>query len=146
MTLQCVGTHLTFLSLHLCPPCSWPGVGPCSSPTPASSLFHSPVPPASCAAPCSVIEPLRALEQRALVSFLVRLRGLEHVFQRGRHQLVREIFAYSTEPPRAKMGLEGKVVVGLKGREGSSRLGIRGTDFSSERQMVKADKEGNGES
>lgn len=46
------------------------------------------------------------MEQMALVSFLVRQSGLEHVLLRGRHQLVREVFAYSAEPPRAKVGLE----------------------------------------
>lgn len=97
-------TGQTFSSLPLCPPCSWPV--PCSPPPPSRLTALSPS--AGCTAPCSVVHPLCALEQWALVPLPMRQSGLERVFPRGRHQLARETFAYPTEPPRAKVGLERK--------------------------------------
>lgn len=45
-------------------------------------------------------------------------------------------------PPEPRWAWEGKAVAGLRAGEGSSLLGVSRTDFSSERQMVKADKKG----
>lgn len=55
-----------------------------------------------------------------------------------------DICIFNSAPPSSQLrwGWRGKAVGGgLRGREGSS-LGVSGTDFSLERQMVKADKEG----